>query len=89
MLPESAEKMGTELNGTAVKSEVKVEIKEEPMEEKRNLESITTNPSGPPSNKLTNGETGLYPNSPGPHNNKLTYAETGLYPTPQDYPITN
>lgn len=62
MLPESAEKMGTELNGTAVKSEVKVEVKEEPMEEKRNMESIpcTTNPSGPPSNKLTNGETGLY-----------------------------
>lgn len=58
MLPESADKMGTELNGTAVKSEVKVEVKEEPLEEKRSTDNATNNSSGPPSNKLTNGETG-------------------------------
>lgn len=57
MLPESADKMGTELNGTAVKSEVKVEVKEEPLEEKRSMDNATNNSSGPPSNKLTNGET--------------------------------
>ena len=59
MLPETADKIGTELNGTAVKSEVKGEVKEEPSEENRNTDN-TNSSSGPPSNKLTNGETGRY-----------------------------
>lgn len=54
MLPES-EKM----NGSTVKSEPSTEIKEEIKEENPPEQNLTKNHTGPPSNKLTNGETGL------------------------------
>lgn len=52
MLPES-EKM----NGSSVKTEPSTEIKEEIKEENPSEQNLTKNHSGPPSNKLTNGET--------------------------------